>query len=122
MKNRMSFALRIIAVIGALVFVAVVMLIDIITGLVPDLTILYLIPIIIVTASAGLPYGVVIVLAAAVAELLANLQLGMRLDIDLLLDTILHLFVFVLGAVFTDRLVNQFRTITQLEQRRSYVM
>lgn len=116
----MSFALRIIAVIGAIAFIAVVMIIDIITGLIPDLTILYLIPIIIVTASTGLPYGIVIVLAATIAELLANLQLGMSLDIDLFLDAILHLFVFVLGAIFTDRLVNQFRTITQLEQRRSY--
>lgn len=116
----MSIALRIIALIGAVVFIVAVAFIDIITGLIPDLTILYLIPIIIITAFAGLTYGLVIVLASTVAEVSGNIQLGLRLDIDLVLDGILHLFVFILGAVFTDRLVNQFRTITQLEQRRSY--
>jgi len=116
----MPFYVRILILLAAIVFVGIVGVIDVATGLIPDLTILYLVPIMTVTAYANLRLGLFVAVLAAIAEFVSNVLTGLALGVDLLADAILHLIIFVLGAILIDRLLTQLKTITDLESRRSY--
>ncbi|MBE0447884.1 MAG: serine/threonine-protein phosphatase [Actinobacteria bacterium] len=111
---------RLLIIISTLAFTIVVGYIDVVTGLIPDLTVLYLVPIIAGTIFIGLSYGLIVAMIAAIAEFTSNVQLGIGIDISLITDAILHLLIFLLGVILTDRLLTQLRVITEFEQKRSY--
>ena len=106
--------------LSSILLVAVIGIVDMVTGFVPDVTILYLIPIILITLVLGFKHGIAIALIASVAETYSNLTLRVGFTISLVLDTIMHLLIFVLSAVLVSRLYDQIRLITELEQKRSY--
>jgi len=106
--------------LGAIFLAAVIGIIDMVTGFVPDVTILYLIPIILVTLVMGIGYGITIALIASVAETYSNITLGIGFTTALVLDALMHLLIFILSAVLISRLHDQIRLITELEQKRSY--
>jgi len=116
----MSGVIKALIVIGALALIIIIGFIDFVTGLLPDLTILYLIPIVFVTAFAGMRYGLFVAIAAGIAELTANILFGVDLGIILFFDATLHILVFLLGVFATDRLITQLRAITELEQKRTH--
>jgi len=116
----MSYYVKILILLAAIVLVVIIGAIDTATGFIPDLTILYLIPIIAVTVYINLRFGLVIAILSSVAESVSNFLIGLAFGIAFLLDTTLHLLIFVLGAIVIDRFFTQLRTITDLESRRSY--
>lgn len=105
---------------GALALVVFIGVIDTATGLIPDITILYLVPIVTATVLVGLQYGSFIAVIAAIVELFSNIQVGVGLGITLFLDAGMHFLVFILSAILVDRLLGQLKRVTALEQRRSY--
>jgi len=106
--------------VALLLIGALVVWLDILTGTTPDLTILYLAPIVIVTFYFGLVPGIVTSLLAAVLQAYTNVGMGQALRLDVVLDGGLHFFVFVLISVLLNRLLLEYRTIRSLEERRTY--
>lgn len=105
------------AVIAGVAFVG---WLDNVTGLRPDVTVLYLIPIGVATYEFGLWPGLVVALATAVVEILAHPAGAGFSEGVIIADAITHLAVFVLAAVVVDRLLVQLLEIRRLEQRRDF--
>lgn len=91
-----------------------------VTGYLPEITILALIPIIAGTYYLGFGYGVFVAMIAAVSELIAHLLLetGAR-HTEVIANTISHTFIYILTAALIARLVRQLGTITRLEEQRN---
>ena len=84
------------------------------SGRVPDLTVLYLIPIILGTYWLGLRFGLALGVAALAAEVLAQPLQQRPLMVA---DAAAHMAVFALAAVATARLLAQLKAVRALEQR-----
>ena len=104
-------ALRLLLLVAALPLVHVL---DRVTGRVPDLTVLYLIPIILGTYWLGLRYGLALGVAALVAEVLAQ---PVQYRPLMVADAAAHMVVFALAAVATARLLAQLKAVRALQQR-----
>ncbi len=104
-------------VAGLVVFVG---WLDTVTGLRPDVTVLYLVPIGLATYEFGLWPGLLVAGAAAAAEILSHPGGERFSEVAIVADAITHLAVFVLAAVVVDRLLAQLREITRLEARRDF--
>jgi phosphoserine phosphatase RsbU/P len=110
---------RLAIAVGVVLGVVFVGWLDNATGLRPDVTVLYLVPIGVVTYEFGLWPGIAVALASAVVEILAHPG-GTRIgDATVIADALTHLAVFVLAAVAVARLLTQLRRIRHLEQRRN---
>lgn len=96
-----------------------VSILDVVTGLRPDISILYLIPVIAGAVFVSFRYGLLVAAVAAAAELFFHIELGAGHGARLYLDVLFHFSVFVLGAVLISRLIIQLRTIAELEQIRT---
>lgn len=116
----MSRPVRAFILISALALAILIGFADTVTGLIPDLTVFYLTPVIIATVFVGLPFGLLVAVVAAASELSSNILIGLPLGANVIVDALFHLIVFILGAVLVDKLLYQLRTITEFEQRRSY--
>jgi len=116
----MSKGVKTLIAVGTLLASVAIGLADTLTGVTPDITILYLIPIILATVYVGLAYGLFVSMVAAAAELIFHTQLGIETGLDLGLDVALHFLVFNLVALLIGRLIVQLRIIRELEEKRSY--
>lgn len=116
----MSKLIKTLVALGTLVVALGIGLADALTHISPDITILYLVPIIIATVYLGLAYGLFVSFASAVGELVFHTELGITHGTNLTLDLILHFLVFTLVALLTGRLIVQLRIIRELEQRRGF--
>lgn len=116
----MSKLIRAIIAIGTLIMAFAIGLADALTGVTPDITILYLIPIILATVYIGLAYGLFVSFAAAIGELVFHTQLGIMHDANSTLDIGFHFLVFALVSLLIGTLITQLRVIRELEQRRDF--
>lgn len=116
----MTKPVKVTIMMVSLALVIIIAQIDALTGFFPDFTILYLIPIIATVILAGLPYAVTVACLAAVALLTANVYRGIPAGTMLLLDASLHFLVFILAVILVDRLLVQFKSISELNQKREY--
>ncbi|MHB0976172.1 MAG: PP2C family protein-serine/threonine phosphatase [Candidatus Aquicultorales bacterium] len=111
--------IRKVALIAVMaLLIGVISWLDQITGIFPDLTVLYLIPIVIATAYTGMVSGFILALVAAAAELSSNLRLGFPLNTEVGVDALFHLVAFMLSVYAADRLLTQLKTIRMFEEER----
>jgi len=90
------------------------------TGIVPDASVFYLVPITFAAYYYGMPWGVTMAFASFGSELLAHPGRGALPGPFLILDAALHLLIF-LGAAYTLATLSQrFRVIGALESRREF--
>jgi len=87
---------------------------DRVSGL-PDLTVLYLLPIVLGTYWLGLRFGLALSVGALAAEVLAQPVQQQSLMVA---DAAAHLAVFALAAVATERLLAQLKAVRALQQRQ----
>ncbi|MGV8124737.1 MAG: PP2C family protein-serine/threonine phosphatase [Candidatus Xenobiia bacterium LiM19] len=92
--------------------------IDVVIGYIPDLTVLYLIPVITAVITVGLRWGVIMACFATAAELLADYGFGILNEPGVILNSILHLAVFLIVAFLINRLVVTLRNMAELERKR----
>ena len=88
---------------------------DRVSGQLPDLTVLYLLPIILGTYWFGLRFGLALGVAALAAEILAQPVQRQPLMVA---DAAAHMAVFALAAVATARLLAQLNAVRALQQRQ----
>lgn len=93
-----------------------VYVLDLVTGLVPDLTVLYLGPIVAAEYVFGIWGGVLAALGALVGVALAHPSHGTALATDV----VAHFGVFLFAIVVVDRLRRQLIEIRALEERRDF--
>ncbi|HEY3318124.1 MAG TPA: PP2C family protein-serine/threonine phosphatase [Coriobacteriia bacterium] len=91
---------------------------DGVTGVAPDLTILYLLPLLAATYFFGLRTGLTAALGAWLTQMSASLLGGTLPAPRALLDSVLHALVFALVVVGTHRALEELRTIRRLEGLR----
>lgn len=115
----MRMTYKILLLILAFIFIVIVSLLDVNTGLTPDITILYLFPIILVTLIIGFKAGLFLSFFAASSEFFFHYSYGVIHSRVLLLDVMLHFLVFALVALLIGRLFSQLITIRSLENKRS---
>ncbi len=84
------------------------------SGRVPDLTVLYLVPIILGTYWLGLRSGLALGVAALAAKVLAQ---PVQQRPPMVADAAAHMAVFALAAAATARLLAQLRAVRALQQR-----
>ncbi len=87
---------------------------DRVSGL-PDLTVLYLLPIVLGTYWLGLRFGLALSIAALAAEVLAQ---PVRQQPLMVADAAAHMAVFALAAVATARLLAQLKAVRALQERQ----
>ena len=104
-------ALRLLLLVAGVIMVHGL---DRVSGL-PDLTVLYLLPIILGTYWLGLRFGLALGVAALAAEVLAQPLQQRPLMVA---DAAAHIAVFALAAVATARLLAQLKAVRALQQRR----
>lgn len=107
--------------IGATTFIAAVTIgIADVSGYLPEITILALIPVISGTYYLGFGYGAFVAIIAAASEFVAHLlpETGAR-HTEVITNTISHTFIYILTAALIARLVKQLGTITRLEEQRN---
>lgn len=90
---------------------------DRVTELSPDLTVLYLVPIVLATYAFGLRWGLLVTAAAALGGLFAHPHGHFPV---VAIDTATHYAVFLLTAVAVDRLARDLRTIRRFKARRDF--
>lgn len=100
------------------VVMAVIGWVDTVTGLRPDITILYLLPIVATAYIYGLWKALGVSLIAGLAEILAHPVGPGESHAEVIADTLTHLAVFVLAAVAVDILLRQLDVVRALERRR----
>ncbi|MDI6816387.1 MAG: SpoIIE family protein phosphatase [Actinomycetota bacterium] len=116
----MSRLIRTIIAISSLLAAIAIGLADAVVGFSPDVTILYLVPIVAATVYVSLAYGLFVAVTAALAELIFHFRFGAASGISLSLDVTLHFLVFTLTALLIGRLIVQLRVIREFEEKRSY--
>jgi phosphoserine phosphatase RsbU/P len=104
--------------LGLLASILLIGVLDAATGPVPDLTVLYLVPIAAATVYLGLGSGITAVVVAFVVEVVPLLLAQTHSTTLVLFDGFAHLLVRGAGVVLIDRLVRQLRQITELKQQR----
>lgn len=87
------------------------------SGRLPDLTVLYLVPIVMTVYAFGLPAGIAVTAVALVALALAHPVAHWSL---LAGDVATHFAIFLFAAVMVDRLRHQLRVIRALEAQRDF--
>ncbi len=112
-RRLVVFAACVVATLG-------VGLLDEVTGVLPDLTILYLVPIIIATLVLGLQAALVLVALAFVVEVVAQLLVGIYPAGLVIFDGVIHLVVRGLFAVALDYIQRQLETIRKLKRESDY--
>ncbi len=107
-------AIRAVVVIG---LIAIVYVYDARTGLVPDVSGLYLTPVVLAAYWFGLPAGLAATAAALAADFLLH-PIGHRSDVAV--HTVTHLMTYAFAVFVTARLKEQLTTIRFLSERRDY--
>ncbi|MBE0417489.1 MAG: SpoIIE family protein phosphatase [Coriobacteriia bacterium] len=106
--------------LGVIVVVGLVMpiyVLDRLTGLTPDLSGLYLLPVVLVAYWFGMLPGLVVAGVALLAEIVAHPSVHRSI---IIVHALTHTATYCFAAFVTARLRSQLRTIRQLEQRRDY--
>ena len=116
----MTARTRWFAFTGSLVAVLGVGVLDVVTGPLPDLTVLYLIPIGVATVLLGRWAGLSAVVLAFLAEVIPLLREGAYSVGLVLFDGVTHLLVRGLAVVALDRVLSQFAEIRQLKAERDF--
>ncbi|MBE0476130.1 MAG: SpoIIE family protein phosphatase [Coriobacteriia bacterium] len=106
--------------IGVLLALAVVLvgLVDARTGLVPDLTIVYLVPVLSATVWRGLRGGLAVAVFATVVEALAGPAVPRMEPVAWAADTVTHFAVFLLAVLLLDRVLRQLDQLVEREAAR----
>ena len=112
--------MRIFIVAITLGIALMISLADVSTGLLPEITIFGLVPVIVGTYYLGFKYGLFVAFFAAASELVAHLlsETGAQ-HTAVITDTVLHTLIYVLTAALIARLVTQLRNISSLEELRN---
>jgi len=118
LKKISSKSARIVLLTSLFLCTMLTVYIDVVIGYMPDLTVLYLIPVITAVITVGLRWGVVMACFATAAELLADYGFGILNEPGVILNSILHLTVFLIVAFLINRIVVTLRSITELEKKR----
>ncbi len=116
----MTARTRWFAFTGSLVAVLGVGVLDVVTGPLPDLTVLYLIPIGVATVLLGRWAGLSAVVLAFLVEVIPLLREGAYSVGLVLFDGVTHLLVRGLAVVALDRVLSQFAEIRQLKAERDF--
>lgn len=111
---------RIAVLSTCLVGVLGVGLLDVVTGPVLDLSVLYLILITVATGFVGLAAGLAIAVVAFVVEVIPLLSAGVFPSSLVLLDGITHFLVRAALVVALDRVLRQFNEIRALKAQRDF--
>jgi sigma-B regulation protein RsbU (phosphoserine phosphatase) len=93
---------------------------DEVTGVLPDLTILYLVPIVIAVLVLGLPAALSLVALAFVVEVVAQLQVGLYPTGLVILDGVIHLVVRGLFVIALDYIQRQLLRIRELKSESDF--
>ncbi len=118
--DRDPIARQLLVALGVAAAVALVGWLDTVTGLRPDVTVLYLVPIGLATYAFGLWPGLLVAAIAAIAEILSHPGGEGFSETAIVADAATHLAVFVLAAVVADTLLRQLARIRRLEHRRDF--
>jgi len=107
--------------VGVVVAIAIALVgyVDSIVGLVPDLTLLYLLPILAVVYVFGLWPGLATAGVAVVVEILVSPSVSTVSLPRGLVNAFLHFLVFALVVVGGDRLLHQLRAVRRLQELRA---
>lgn len=97
--------------------IVLVYALDKVTGIEPDLTVLYLIPVIIATYAYGRDWGMLTALVAMISEVLAHPSPDTSV---VAVDALTHFAVFAFAALSVARLTRQLETIRALDNRRDF--
>ncbi len=112
-RRLLIFAACVVAILG-------VGVLDEVSGAVPDLTILYLVPIVVSVLVLGLPAALSLVVLAFVVEIVAQLLVGLYPAGLVIFDGVIHLIVRGLFAVALDYIQGQLLTIRELKRESDY--
>lgn len=116
----MAARARWFAFIGSLVAILGVGVLDVATGPLPDLTVLYLVPLGFVTVVLGQRAGLSAVALAFVVEVVPLLHEGAYPVGLVLFDGVTHLLVRGLAVVALDRVLSQLSEIRRLKAERDF--
>jgi serine phosphatase RsbU (regulator of sigma subunit) len=108
------------AFIGSLVAILGIGVLDVVTGPLPDLTVLYLIPIGVATVVLGQWAGLSVVALAFLVEVVPLLREGVHPVGLVLFDGVTHLLVRGLAVVALDRVLSQLAEIRGLKAERDF--
>ncbi len=111
---------RLWVVLACVIAILSVGLLDEVTGVLPDLTILYLVPIVVAVLFLSLRAAMALVVLAFVVEVAAQLVVGLYPAGLVVFDGIIHLIVRGSFALALDYLQLQLRTIRELKKESDY--
>ncbi len=116
----MTTQVRWLTLIGSIVAILAIGVLDIATGPLPDLTVLYLIPIGVATVVLGRTAGLSAAVLAFFVEVSPLLRVGTYPVGLVLFDGVTHLLVRGLAVVALDRVLSQLAEISELKAERDF--
>jgi len=116
----MTRSRRLLVFAGCAMAIVGIGALDEVTGVLPDLTILYLVPIVVAVPVLGLPAALSLVALAFVVEVVAQSMVGLYPVGLVVLDGVIHLLVRGLFAVTLDYTQRQLLTIRELKKASDY--